>query len=136
MNPFKHHTIVTVIIALVWFVNGFFCKILNLVPRHELIVSRILGADHATFFTRTIGVGEVLVMVWIFSGIRPRFAAVFQMAMVAVMNVLEFFLVPDLLLFGKLNIVFAAMFVVLIYLNEFRWRPAALKLSDENQQRS
>ena len=127
MNRFKPHTIVTVVIASVWFVNGFFCKILNLVPRHELIVSRILGTDHAIFFTKAIGVGEVLVMVWIFSGIKPRFVVLFQMTMVAVMNVMEFFLVPDLLLFGKLNIVFAVMFIALIYLNEFMWRPVAVK---------
>ncbi len=66
-------------------------------------------------------------MVWIFSGIKPRFAVLFQMTMVAVMNVIEFFLVPNLLLFGKLNIVFAAMFIALIYLNEFMWRPVAVK---------
>jgi hypothetical protein len=32
--------------------------------------------------------------------------------------------VPDLLLFGKLNIVFAAMFVTVIYFHEFKWNPA------------
>jgi hypothetical protein len=109
----------TGIIALVWFINGFFCKCLNLVPRHQEIVERILGEQHAWFFTKAIGVSEILMVVWIFSRIKTRISAVFQMAIVGVMNILEFILVPDLLLFGRMNILFAFLFIVLIYVNEF-----------------
>ena len=35
------------------------------------------------------------------------------------MNVLEFFLAPDLLLFGRFNLVIAISFVGLVYYNEF-----------------
>lgn len=109
----------TGIIALVWFINGFFCKVLNLVSRHQQIVGRILGEQHAWFFTKAIGVSEILMVVWVLSRIKSRISAVFQMAIVGAMNILEFILVPDLLLFGRMNIVFAFLFIVLIYVNEF-----------------
>ncbi len=41
------HQIATILIAGVWVVNGLFCKVLNLTPRHESIVARILGDAHA-----------------------------------------------------------------------------------------
>ena len=109
----------TGIIALVWFINGFICKVLNLVPRHQEIVGRILGEQHAWFFTKAIGVSEILMFVWVLSRIKSRISSVFQMATVGTMNILEFVLVPDLLLFGRMNILFALLFIVLIYINEF-----------------
>ncbi|WP_245705453.1 hypothetical protein [Chitinophaga filiformis] len=41
--------------------------------------------------------------VWILSGIKSRLNAILQMVVVAAMNIPEFFLVPDLLLWGRLN---------------------------------
>lgn len=41
------------------------------------------------------------------------------MAVVATMNIIEFIVVPDLLLWGRLNVVFACMFIGLVYYNEF-----------------
>lgn len=35
------------------------------------------------------------------------------------MNIIEFILAPDLLLFGRMNIVFASIFIGVIYVNEF-----------------
>ena len=35
------------------------------------------------------------------------------------MNIWEFIIAPDLLLWGKLNSVFALLFIALIYFNEF-----------------
>lgn len=125
------HVIVTGFICLVWFVNGFFCKVLNLVPRHQEIVSRILGEEHAGLFTRMIGVAEMMMAVWILTSIQRRFCALFQMVVVAIMNVLEFIFVPDLLLFGRMNSVLATLFMVLIYVHEFarpeRKRPIVSK---------
>lgn len=113
------HTLATIVISLVWFINGFFCKVLNLVPRHQEIVGRILDEQNAWFFTKAIGVSEIFMVVWIISRIKSRFCAMFQMAIVGTMNIIEFILVPDLLLFGRMNIVFASIFIALIYLNEF-----------------
>lgn len=118
-----HRTIIrivlTTLICSVWFVNGFFCKILNFVPRHQHIVSRILGEEYAWLVTMSIGMAEILLTAWILSGVRSRFCALFQMVIIAVMNVLEFFRAPDLLLFGRMNIVFASLFILVIYANEF-----------------
>ena len=119
MNQRLPHILATIIIALVWFVNGFFCKILNFVPRHQEIVARILGEQYSWLFTKAIGVSEILMVVWILSRIKSRFCAIFQMAIVGTMNIIEFILAPDLLLFGRLNIAFAAIPIVLIYVNEF-----------------
>jgi hypothetical protein len=108
-----------ILIATVWLVNGLFCKVLNLVPRHRAIVAEILGEDYATLITKTIGTLEIVMVLWIFSKIKPRFCAITQMVIVATMNILEFAIVPNLLLFGKLNIFFAFCFIIVIGCNEF-----------------
>lgn len=120
----------TIFICLVWVANGLLCKVLNLVPRHQEIVSKILGEQNAWLFTKVIGVSEILMAVWILSRIKSRFCAIFQMAIVGMMNIIEFILVPDLLLFGRMNIVLASIFILLIYFDEFilRKREAITKL--------
>lgn len=115
----KITTILNLVIAVVWIVNGFFCKILNMVPRHELIVARILGAQYAMLFTKAIGVSEVLMAVWILSCIKPKWCALAQVFIIALMNIIEFVLAPDLLLFGHINAVVAAVFISIIYINIF-----------------
>ena len=107
------------LIATVWLVNGLLCKILDLVPRHQLIVSRILGNEHAFLLTKVIGISEIFMAIWIISNIKSRINAVTQIIVIGTMNVIEFILVPDLLLWGKANLVFAIMFILLIYYNEF-----------------
>lgn len=102
-----------------WLINGLFCKLLNFVPRHQEIVSKILGNDYSLFFTKTIGILEVLMFVWIVSKIKSKWCAVLQMITIATMNIIEFFAVPDLLLYGRLNIVFAAIFIAVIYTHQF-----------------
>ena len=106
-------------IATVWIANGLFCKVLNLVPRHEKIVARVLGPAHAILFTKAIGTAEILMAVWILSGIKSRLNAVMQILIIAVMNSIEFILAPDLLLWGRANAIFAFLFILLIYWNEF-----------------
>jgi hypothetical protein len=107
------------IIALVWLLNGLICKVLEIVPRHQMIVARILDTNNAWLFTKMIGIAEILMVAWIISGVKKRFCAIFQMTIIAVMNILEFLLAPDLLLFGKLNAVFALLFIFFIGLSEF-----------------
>jgi hypothetical protein len=93
--------------------------VLNLIPRHQQIVAVILGEKYAWIFTKAIGVAEILMVVWILSRIKSRLCAVVQIGIVAAMNITEFMLVPDLLLFGRMNIVLASFFIGLIYINEF-----------------
>jgi len=109
------------LIASVWMVNGLFCKVLNLVPRHQAIVTRILGNGHSRLLTVLIGLSEIGMAVWVLSGIWTRANAIAQIAIIAAMNTLEFFLAPDLLLWGKANSFFAFLFVLLIYYNEFNF---------------
>jgi uncharacterized membrane protein YphA (DoxX/SURF4 family) len=113
--------------ALVWLVNGLYCKVLDGVPRHREIVARILGEDHAFLLTRLIGCAEIVMAAWILSGIRRKWSAAAQIATVATMNVIEFFLAPDLLLFGKFNSLIALAYIILVTWSEYcdKSRPAA-----------
>ena len=111
--------ILTLLVSLVWLINGLLCKLLNLVPRHQEIIARILGEGHADLFTKLIGVSEVLMFAWIISRIKSRLCSVVQIIIIATMNIIEFLIAPDLLLFGRLNIVLAMVLIVVIFINEF-----------------
>ena len=113
------HRVLTFLIAIVWFVNGLFCKILNYVPRHQEIVEEILGAEHAVLLTKTIGVSEIIMGIWVLSGIKSRFTTILQIGIIGLMNILEFILVPELLLWGRFNILFATLLILGIFYNEF-----------------
>ena len=113
------HTALTVLIAAVWLVNGLVCKVLDVVPRHEAIVASILGDDYSRPLTVLIGLAEIVMAVWILSGYRTRLNAIGQITVVTTMNILEFILVPDLLLWGRINMVFALIFIGVVYYNEF-----------------
>ena len=115
----RKHKILTYFIATVWFANGLFCKVFNLVPRHEQIVARILGNDHSRLLTLLIGLAETVMAIWVLTRFKSKLNAITQMTVVATMNIIEFIVVPDLLLWGRLNIVFAFMFIGLVYYNEF-----------------
>lgn len=121
MNRRLTNKTLNIVIAIVWLVNGLFCKVLNLVPRHQEIVGEILNLDKssASVLTILIGVSEIIMAVWILSRIQHRLNAVAQIIIIATMNILEFLLVPNLLLWGELNSVFAFLFILLIYYNEF-----------------
>ncbi|MBN8686561.1 MAG: DoxX-like family protein [Chitinophagales bacterium] len=123
MKPSTTAKIINYFIAAVWLVNGLFCKILNLVPRHQEIVASILGYEHARLQTLAIGISEIGMAIWILSGVRSRLNSLLQIVVIAVMNTLEFFLVPDLLLWGRFNAVFALLLILVIYYNEFHLKP-------------
>ena len=57
--------------------------------------------------------------VWVLSKFKSKLNAVTQILVVAMMNTLEFIFVPDLLLWGRLNSLFALVFIGLVYYNEF-----------------
>jgi uncharacterized membrane protein YphA (DoxX/SURF4 family) len=117
-NP-KLHKVLTYSIAAVWLANGLFCKVLNLVPRHEQIVARILGSDYSRLLTILLGLAEIAMAAWVISGIKKRFNAIVQIMIVATMNIIEFLLAPDLLLWGRMNAFFAILFIIVVYYNEF-----------------
>jgi DoxX-like family len=117
------HQIVTYCIACVWIANGLFCKVLNIVPRHEQIVAGILGNEYSRPITLLIGISEIIMAVWIVSGYKTTVNAVVQITIVAAMNTIELILVPDLLLWGKLNSLFAFLFMLAVYVNEYYLNP-------------
>jgi hypothetical protein len=129
MKITKMHKILTYCIATVWIANGLFCKVLNLVPRHEEIVQTITNVDRpsAYFLTFIIGISEVIMAIWILSGYKTKLNAIIQIGVVATMNTLELILVPDLLLWGKLNSLFAFIFILVVYYNEFHLNKEQLK---------
>ena len=122
--------VITIFIALVWSINGFACKLLNLVPRHQEIVAQILGSEHASILTKIIGLLELLLAIWILSRYKSRLSSILQIILIITMNIIEFALVPDLLLFGKLNLTFAILFVGLIFVNQFVLKPKTVQHHD------
>ena len=117
------------LIAAVWLANGLFCKVLNLVPRHQEIVARIIGNAHAGVLTRLIGLAEIAMAVWILSGFRTKLNAITQAVIIATMNSLEFLLAPDLLLWGRFNALYAFLFISVILVNEFYLRNRQTQLT-------
>jgi len=117
---FKPYQIIRFFIAMVWLVNGIYAKILGEVPRHELIVEKILQTSHAHQWIIGIGIAEIFMTVWILSGKHSKLNVIVQAIAILTMNILEFTFSSGLLLWGKMNLVFACLFVVLILWNEFK----------------
>lgn len=102
-------------IASVWFINGLFCKVLDLVPRHQLIVERITTFSDAGWLTKLIGAAEIAIGVAIVIDYRRKSITQFQILLVLAMNIIEQIFAPDLLLFGRWNFLFAAFFCLYLY---------------------
>ena len=114
MKSFLHY-----FIAFVWIANGLLCKVLNFVPRHQEIAAKILGKEYSFELIKIIGVSEIVMAIWILSKFKSRFCAILQMLIVATMNIMEFILAPELLLFGQINILIAIVFIGVLYYHEF-----------------
>ncbi len=123
-KPVLHKTL-TILISLVWLINGLYAKVLGFVPRHREIVAEVLGEDISFIAVKVIGVMEICMFVWVISGKYSRLNAVMQIVIVMTMNILEFIIAPNLLLFGRMNIIIALIFVTVIYINEFIIKPKA-----------
>ena len=82
----------------VWIYHGLYSKMLNGIPRHQLIVARILGPRYARPATKVIGLLEVLLGVWAITGVDAFACAVLQTAAILGMNTLEIFFAGDLLI--------------------------------------
>lgn len=122
LSAVKIYRVFNVLIASVWFANGLLCKVLHLVPRHEQIVARILGDTYAHPITVLIGFSEIVMGLWVLSGYKSKFNAIVQIVIVISMNILEFCLAADLLLWGKLNAFFALLFALFVYYVAFYWK--------------
>lgn len=87
-----------ILIGSVWLFHGFYSKILDGIPRHRQIVSTILGERIGPTATKVIGAGEVLLGIWVFTGIEKIPCAAIQTLAIVAMNVLEITLARNLLI--------------------------------------
>src|SRR5262247_4550372 len=97
-RPERLHLLAQVGIGSVWVFHGLYSKILNGIPRHRLIVGRILGTERAGIATKTIGLLELLLGGWAITGWHPVWCASVQTAALIAMNSLEIFLARELLI--------------------------------------
>jgi hypothetical protein len=109
------HTGSQILIGSVWVFHGFYSKILNGIPRHRLIVGKILGATNAGVFTKVIGLLEVLLGIWAFTGLQPVGCAALQTSALVAMNTLEIILAEELLISAVGMVILNLGFVTLIW---------------------
>lgn len=103
------------VIGSVWVFHGLYSKILNGIPRHQLIVGKILGERLAHPATKVIGGLEVLLGVWAFTGVARVECAAVQTAAIVGMNALEFFLARELLISGIGLVILNLCFLTVIW---------------------
>ncbi len=80
-----------------------------------MIVERILGGRFDEVLIVLIGLGEVVMGIWVLSNWKRRLNAWLQISLVLTMNILETLLAPDLLLWGHFNIVWACAFLMIVW---------------------
>jgi hypothetical protein len=113
-HPF--HIAAQIAIGSVWGFHGLYSKILNGIPRHRLIVAKILGVANAGVSTKVIGVLEVLLGLWAFTGWQPVGCAVVQTAAIVGMNTLEIYLAGELLISAAGMVILNLGFLTLVWL--------------------
>jgi uncharacterized membrane protein YphA (DoxX/SURF4 family) len=99
----------------VWLFHGFYSKILGGIPRHEMIVERILGTAIAPTATLFIGLGEIVLGLWALSGRLPRTCATAQTLAILTMNTLEILLAQDLLISATGMLTLNALFLTIVW---------------------
>ncbi|HWD90843.1 MAG TPA: DoxX-like family protein [Verrucomicrobiae bacterium] len=110
-------------IGAVWIFHGLYSKILNGIPRHRLIVGKILGAERAGMMTKIIGLLELLLGAWAIVGWHPVWCASTQTATIIAMNSLEIFLAREFLISAIGMAVLNLFFLALVWWwATFAWR--------------
>ena len=108
-------TLLQIGIGSVWVFHGLYSKILNGVPRHEMIVGRILGDKFAHPATKVIGCMEIMLGLWVYSGMARVECAAVQTLALAAMNFLEIRLARDLLISAVGMVILNLGFFVVIW---------------------
>jgi hypothetical protein len=97
-EPERLHLLAQIGIGSVWVFHGLYSKILNGIPRHRLIVGKILGTTRAEIATKIVGMLELLLGAWAMAGWHPVWCASVQTAAIFAMNSLEILLARELLI--------------------------------------
>jgi uncharacterized membrane protein YphA (DoxX/SURF4 family) len=76
-------------VAAVWLYEGLWCKLLGRTPSQVEVVTAVprLGARFGVAFLKSLGVLEVVLAVWVISGVAPALCAVTQTAVLVTLNV-------------------------------------------------
>ena len=110
------HLVSQGLIGFVWVFHGLYSKILNGIPRHRLIVGKVLGAKHAGFAVWFVGALEVLLGIWVFTDWHPIECAAVQTGAIIAMNTLEIILARELLISALGMVILNAGFLALVWL--------------------
>jgi hypothetical protein len=103
------------VIGGVWMFHGLYSKILNGIPRHQLIVRKVLGDRFARPATKVIGCLEVLLGIWAFTGFARVECATVQTAAIVGMNALELFMAREVLISPIGMVILNLCFLTLIW---------------------
>ena len=121
--PERLHLLSQIAIGSVWVFHGLYSKILNGIPRHRLIVGRILGAGRAGIATKVIGLLELLLGGWAITGWHPVWCAAVQTGALLAMNSLEILLARELLISAMGMVALNLGFLSLVWWwATFSWR--------------
>lgn len=123
--PHPLEAISQIIIGSIWVFHGLYSKLLNRIPRHRLIVAKILGKSIAGPATKIIGCMEILLGLWAYSGFVRIDSAAVQTAAIVAMNTLEILLAPELLISAIGMVILNLGFIGVIWYWALRatWRP-------------
>lgn len=80
--------LIRIAIALVWLYQGFWCKVLGGVPRHEAIIASVpfIGSAAGRVALIMLGLLECGIGLWVLSGRWMRQVAIVQTTLLAAMN--------------------------------------------------
>lgn len=109
------HQLTGAFIAGVWIFHGLYSKLLDGVPRHKMIVERVLGEPLADLATACIGIMEILLGCWVIWGRHRRINATIQTLALVSMNTLEIMLARDLLISAAGMVALNLCFITLIW---------------------
>jgi DoxX-like family len=76
-------------VAAVWLYEGLWCKILGRSPHEEQVVASVpwISPGLGRAFLKALGTVEVLLAVWVMSGIQPGACAIAEIALLVALNV-------------------------------------------------
>ena len=109
------HLVARIVVGSVWVFHGLYSKIFNGIPRHRLIVEKILGTANAGIATKTIGLLEVGLGLWAFSEWHPVGCAAVQSTAIVAMNTLEILLARELLISALGMVILNVGFLSLVW---------------------